>query len=107
MEPAILIDMLARHQVRIQAAGVREDTDPVLNYGLVADRIEAVDERKAGIRPHDRIANAERGCFTGPITFLQGGNRAVFRFEGQTVKVANGAKSLKKSSLASIICIPE
>jgi len=97
VEPAILINMLARRQVRIQAAGVREGTDPVLNFDTVADRIEAVDERNAGIRPHNRIANAERGCFTGPNASQQGGNRAGFRFEGQTVEVANGAKSLKKA----------
>lgn len=92
MEPTLVIDMLARRQVRIKAAGVREGTDPVLSFDP-----EAFDERNAGIRPHDRIANAERGRFTGPIASQQGGNRAVFRFEGQTIKVANGAKSLKEA----------
>ena len=83
MEPAIVIDMLARRQARIQAAGVREGTDPALNSDPVADRIEAVDARNAGIRPHDRIENVERGCFR-PIASQQGGNGAVFRFKNRT-----------------------
>ena len=62
VEPTLVIDMLARRQVRIKAAGVREGTDPVLSFDP-----EAVDERNAGIRPHDRIANAERDRFPGPI----------------------------------------
>ena len=77
LQLAVVLDVLARRQPRIQARHVRQHAEPRLRPLRLGHGIHVVDRDRARVRPHQRVEHPQRRRLAGAVRPEQARDRAV------------------------------
>ena len=99
-----ILDVLARREPLVEAAGVRQHAEPAAHVARLRGRIDAVDQHAAGVRLHERVEHAQRRGLAGAVRAEQAGDLAVARREAHVVhgaddRAAHGERLLQSLHL--------
>ena len=98
MQGAEIGDVLARRQLRVDAGGMRQDTNGAPRCKRIANDVDAVHARAAGIRPEHGIEDTQRRGLAGAIRPEQAGDAPIARLEADTVDRADRAEAAAQPS---------
>ena len=76
LQRAVVADVLARGEARIEAARVRQHADAAAHGVALADDVVAVDARAAAVRNHQRREHPQERRLAGAVRSEEPGDRA-------------------------------
>jgi hypothetical protein len=85
MQLAEITQMLARRQPQVERADVGEDAEPAARRQRIRLAVDAVDQRRAAIRPQHRADQAKHRRLAGAIRANEAGDLAVARNEADVL----------------------